>query len=280
MRALAGAVVGLLAGGGAWLAIVGWKGVAVDDQRTPRIRFDELWWRLGLVVVSFLVVALVTGWPAAGALAAAAAWVIPSLVGVGRQRDAAMAQSEAIAAWTEMLRDTISSHAGLQEAIAITSRVAPAPIRSEVQTLSVRAAQGSLTDALRRFAADVEDPVADLVVAALVIAADRQAQRLPELLTQISLSAREQAAMRRRVETGRARTYASSKALVVITFGLAVVLMLFSPTFMRPYDTATGQLVLVGIGGLFAGALWGLVQLGRPADSPRLLSGIQDGVSR
>ena len=180
----------------------------------------------------------------------------------------------------DMLRDTISSHAGLQEAIAITSRVAPAPIRSEVQTLSVRAAQGSLTDALRRFAADVEDPVADLVVAALVIAADRQAQRLPELLTQISLSAREQAAMRRRVETGRARTYASSKALVVITFGLAVVLMLFSPTFMRPYDTATGQLVLVGIGALFAGALWGLVQLGRPADSPRLLSGIQDGVSR
>jgi Flp pilus assembly protein TadB len=280
MRALAGAVVGLLAGGGAWLAIVGWTGVAVDDQRTPRIRFDELWWRLGLVVGSFLVVALVTGWPAAGALAAAAAWVIPSLVGVGRQRDAAMARSEAIAAWTEMLRDTISSHAGLQEAIAITARVAPAPIRSEVQTLSVRAAQGSLTDALRRFAADVEDPVADLVVAALVIAADRQAQRLPELLTQISLSAREQAAMRRRVETGRARTYASSKALVVITFGLAVVLMLFSPTFMRPYDTATGQLVLVGIGALFAGALWGLVQLGRPADSPRLLSGIQDGASR
>jgi hypothetical protein len=86
--------------------------------------------------------------------------------------------------------------------------------------------------------------------------------------------------MRRRVETGRARTYASSKALVVITFGLAVVLMLFSPTFMRPYDTATGQLVLIGIGALFAGALWGLVQLGRPADSPRLLSGIQDGVSR
>ena len=141
-------------------------------------------------------------------------------------------------------------------------------------------AQGSLTDALRRFAADVEDPVADLVVAALVIAADRQAQRLPELLTQISLSAREQAAMRRRVETGRARTYASSKALVVITFGLAVVLMLFSPTFMRPYDTATGQLVLIGIGALFAGALWGLVQLGRPADSPRLLGGIQDGVGR
>ena len=186
-----------------------------------------------------------------------------------------VARSEAIAAWAEMLRDTISSHAGLQEAIGITAQVAPAAIRNEVQALSVRAERGSLTDALRQFAVDVDDPVADLVVASLAIAAERQAQRLSDLLSQIAVSAREQTAMRLRVETGRARTYASSKALVAITFGLAVVLMVFSPTFMEPYDTATGQLVLIGIGALFAGALWGLVQLGRPATSPRLLSGIE-----
>jgi Flp pilus assembly protein TadB len=197
------------------------------------------------------------------------------LLGVRRRRDEAMARSEAIAAWAEMLRDTISSHAGLQEAIGITAQVAPAAIRSEVQALSVRAERGSLTDALRQFAVDVDDPVADLVVASLAIAAERQAQRLSDLLSQIAVSAREQTAMRLRVETGRARTYASSKALVAITFGLAVVLMVFSPTFMEPYDTATGQLVLIGIGALFAGALWGLVQLGRPASSPRLLSGIE-----
>ena len=163
-----------------------------------------------------------------------------------------------------MLRDTIAAHAGLQEAIAVTARVAPAPIRTEVQALAVRAERDSLTTALRRFAAEVDDPVADLVVASLVIAAERQAQRLAELLSQIAAAAREQAAMRLRVETGRARTYASSKALVAITFGLAVVLLLFSPTFMEPYDTATGQVVLIAIGALFAGALWGLVLLGRP----------------
>ena len=98
-----------------------------------------------------------------------------------------------------------------------------------------------------------------------MIAADRQAHRLAELLSQIAAAAREQAAMRIRVETGRARTYASSRALVAITFGLAVVLLVFSPTFMEPYDTATGQVVLVAIGALFAGALWSLVLLGRPA---------------
>ena len=126
---------------------------------------------------------VVTGWPAAGVLAGAAAGVAPMLV--GHAVDSARrlkARSEALASWAEMLRDTIASHAGLREAIAVTARVAPAPIRSEVQALAVRAERESLTMALRRFAVDVADPVADLIVAALVIAAERQAQRLAELL--------------------------------------------------------------------------------------------------
>jgi hypothetical protein len=184
-------------------------------------------------------------------------------------------RSEALAVWAEMLRDTIAAHAGLREAIAVTAQVAPLPIRAEVQTLTVRAEREPLTTALRRFAVEVADPVADLIIAALVIAADRQAHRLAELLSQIATAAREQAAMRLRVETGRARTYASSRALVAITFGLAVGLLVFSPTFMEPYDTVTGQLVLVGIGVVFAAALWSLVVLGRPAAAPRLLAGIE-----
>jgi Flp pilus assembly protein TadB len=175
-----------------------------------------------------------------------------------------------------MLRDTIAAHAGLREAIAVTARVAPAPIRRQVQALAVRAERESLTVALRQFAIEVADPVADLIVAALVIAAERQAQRLAELLSQIAASAREQSSMRIRVETGRARTYASSRALVVITFGLAVCLLVFSPKFMAPYDTFTGQIVMMLIGVLFAGALWSLVLLGQPATPPRLLIGVED----
>jgi Flp pilus assembly protein TadB len=130
--------------------------------------------------------------------------------------------------------------------------------------------------ALRQFAVDMSDPVADLIVASLVIAAERQAQRLSDLLSQIATAAREQTAMRLRIETGRARTYASSRALVVITFGLAVVLMVFSPKFMAPYDTATGQVVLIVIGGLFAAALAALASMSRPVRPPRLLAGIED----
>jgi hypothetical protein len=239
------------------------------------VSWDQVWWRAALVIAATAAAWAVTGWPAAGVVAGAAAGVAPMLAGTRRRRVEMNARSEALAVWAEMLRDTISAHAGLREAIAVTARVAPLPIRIEVQALAVQAEHEPLGEALRRFAAEVADPVADLIVAALTIAADRQAHRLAELLAQIAVAAREEVAMRLRVETGRARTYASARALVAITFGLAVALLVFSPSFMRPYDTATGQVVLVTIGVLFAAALWSLVLLGRPGASPRLLGGVE-----
>jgi tight adherence protein B len=275
MRTLVGAIVGVLAAVGVWVVVAGIRGVAISDRPRRTFDLDGVWWRAALALGAFAIAFAVTGWPAAGVLAGACAWVAPMLVGVRAGRDRLTRRSEAVASWTEMLRDTIAAHAGLQEAIAVTARVAPAPIRTEVQALAIRAERDTLTTALRRFAEELDDPVADLVVASLVIAAERQAQRLAELLGQIATAAREQAAMRLRVETGRARTYASSKALVGITFGLAVLLLLFAPSFMEPYDSLTGQIVLIAIGALFAGAMWGLVLLGRPAATPRLLSGIE-----
>lgn len=277
MRALAGFTVGILAAAGVWVAIAGLLGVAVKKRRVaPALRWDQVWWRAVIVLVAFVAGWALTGWPAAGGVAAGCTTVMPLLSGTRRNRQRLEARSDAVASWAEMLRDTISSHAGLREAIAVTARVAPVPIRAEVQALAVRAERESLPGALRRFAQEVSDPVADLVVASLVIAAERQAQRLAELLSEIAKSAREHAAMRSRVETGRARTYASSRALVAITLGLAVVLMLFSPQFMKPYDTFTGQVVMLGIGALFVGALWSLVQLGRPAAAPRLLAAVPE----
>jgi Flp pilus assembly protein TadB len=261
------------------LLAAGWQ---LHDSRTAARR-QTVEWRdagrsIGLALVAAMVGWLLTGWPAIGGLAASVAIIAPKLLGARARREATRARSEALAAWAEMLRDTVSSHAGLREAISITAKVAPKPIRAEVQLLSARAEREPLTRALRQFAAELDDPVADLIVAALVIAADRQAHRLSELLSQIAASAREQVGMRTRVETGRARTYASSRALVLITFGFAAMLMVFSPKYMEPYDSFVGQLVLAGIGGLFAAALWGLVELSKPAAAPRILAGIEQEV--
>lgn len=273
-----GALIGAAAAAGVVLIVAGWRGHEPADRRASATVSRRTGMTFGLAVVAALLGWVVTGWPAVGGLAASLTVIVPRLLGAKARRDMLRERSEALASWAEMLRDTVSAHAGLREAISITAKVAPRPIRAEVQRLAARAERDQLTRALRQFAAEIGDPVADLIVAALVIAADRQAHRLSDLLSQIAASAREQVGMRTRVETGRARTYASSRALVLITFGFAVVLMVFSPTYMQPYDSFVGQLVLAGIGALFAAALWGLVELSKPAETPRLLAGVEQEI--
>ena len=280
MNGMVGAIVGMLAAAGIGLVVAGLRGSTVQMLARKSIDWRSIVITGGGALAASIVAWVLTGWPAVGVLAAATALIVPKLLGTNKRREEVTERSEALASWAEMLRDTVSSHAGLRESISITAKVAPRPIRAEVQRLAARAERGQLTIALRQFAAEVEDPVADLIVAALMIAADRQANRLSELLGRIAASAREQAAMRIRVETGRARTYASSRALVTITFGFAATLMMFSPSYMEPYDSFVGQLVLAVIGCLFAAALWGLVDLGTPAASSRILAGVEDEVAR
>jgi len=57
---------------------------------------------------------------------------------------------------------------------------------------------------------------------------------------------------------------------------MVVALMLGSPQFMDPYDSLTGQLVLLVVGVLFAGAVWALMVMSRPVPVPRVLAGVEE----
>ena len=275
MITLAGAGIGGLAATGVLLVVIGSCQLPVSSRTMSAPD-----WRLGRTPLVAAAAGMVgwaaSGWPAVGLLSGAAAWVTPSLLEARRSRRMSLERTAALASWAEMLRDTIGSHAGLREAIGVTAPLTPDAIGPEVRRLAGRAEHETLRSALARFAVEVGDPVADLIVAALTVAADGQARNLPALLSSIAGAARAEAGMRIRVEAGRARTYSSSQALVCITFGLSVLLLAFAPDFMAPYGRPWGQLVLTVIGVLFAGALWGLVALGRPAPAPRLLGGVSE----
>jgi len=194
------------------------------------------------------------------------------LLGGARRHQAAVGRIEAIAGWAEMLRDTMAGSAGLEQAIVATATLAPLPIRAEVATLAVRLEGERLALALRAFADEVADPTCDLVVAALVLAAEHQAQRLGELLGSLAAAARDQATMRLRVEAGRARTRTSVRVIVGATGALVLGLALFNRGYLAPYDTATGQLVLILVGGVFAVAFMWLARMTRPVQVERFLT--------
>jgi tight adherence protein B len=67
--------------------------------------------------------------------------------------------------------------------------------------------------------------------------------------------------MRLRVETQRARTRTSSRLIVVFTIVLAGALILFNRSYLQPFDSAVGQLVLVLVGLAFGAAFWWLQQM-------------------
>ena len=264
------------AGVGLGLVVI-WAGLRGLDLPRPtrassRPKIERANLRIGLAAGAAVIVGAATGWPVGAVLAALAGWGAPGLLGGTRGAQAAVGRIEAIAGWAEMLRDTMAGAAGLEQAIVATAAVAPLPIRAEVATLALRLEGERLAPALRAFADEVADPTCDLVVAALVLAAEHQAQRLGELLGSLAAAARDQATMRLRVEAGRARTRTSVKVIVGATGALVAGLALFNRGYLAPYDTATGQLVLVLVGAVFATAFVWLARMTRPVTVERFLA--------
>ncbi|MGW4826304.1 type II secretion system F family protein [Amycolatopsis japonica] len=229
--------------------------------------------RLAVAIGAGALTGAATGWVVGAVLAAAAAWFLPRLVGPDLAHACRVARIEAIASWTEMLRDVLSAAAGLEQAILATAGLAPAAIRGEVTTLTARLESGQrLAPALRALARELDDPTADLVLAALVLAAEHQARQLGDLLGSLATTAREQAAMRMRVETGRARTRTSVRVIVATTLAFALGVVVFNRAYLDVYNTATGQLVLLLIGSLFAAGFAWLARIATGGRQPRVLA--------
>lgn len=212
---------------------------------------------------AFVIVWAVTGWIVGGVLAALAAVALPGVLGGRAQREKVIARTEAIASWTEMIRDSIVAASGLEEAIVATAPVAPAPIETEVRRLVLRLEHQRLPDALVAFGEDLDHPSGDLVVAALVIAARMEASDLSSLLSRLAEATRGEARMRIRVEVGRSRVRTATKVIVGVVAVAVVFLALVNREYLEVYDTPAGQFVLAIVGAIFATGGWLLTRMAR-----------------
>jgi len=222
-------------------------------------------------VVVGIVLAVVTRWPVAGVLGALAAVIVPGQFLHASARTQAR-KVEAIAVWTELLRDTLAASAGLAQAIVATAPSAPDAIHDQVAVLAGRVVSGVPVEAaLRSFADDVDDPSVDLVVCALIMAATSRAQRLVELLSALADAIREDVAMRLRVDSSRASARSSVRTVIVFSLLFAALLLVVAHSYLAPFGSAEGQLVLVAVGLLYSGGIGLMVRMVRPPVGPRLL---------
>ena len=245
----------------------------VPERRRVRTVDPAAVRRYGAALSVAVLVLLVTRWPVA-ALAAGALVVLWTKVfggsSLGRRQ---LAKIEAIAAWTESLRDTAGAAAGLEQAIPATLAAAPPLLQRPLHDLAARLdGRVPLPEALARFADDVDDPAADLVVAALTLNARQRAGGLDRILTALATSARSELEMRRKVELERRGLRRQAQRIAGAVTGFAVLQAIFARGWVEPYSTTTGQLVLAVLMGLFLGAFVRMRSLSESEAQPRFLT--------
>jgi hypothetical protein len=178
---------------------------------------------------------------------------------------------EAIAAWTEQLRDTVSASAGLEQAILATEQRAPRAIRPHVQKLTASLRYEPFEMAVHQFANDVSHPLADFVAIALITCTQHQARDIGTLLGVLADTAREESKLQLRVWVSRARTRSAVRIIVWSVVVFVTALAVFDGAYLSPFMSMTGALMALLDAGLFFAAFIMLNKLNRVETRGRIL---------
>ena len=233
--------------------------------------------RAAYAAAAGLLVAAVTRWPVAAGATAALVWLWPTMFGAGRVGAVKVERLEALATWTESLRDSIAGSIGLEQAIKHSVSAAPVILQPSLQRLEGRLrARIPLTQALAGFAEEFDDSSADLVIAALILNSQLRGPGLVGTLTALASSAREELDMRRRVEEGRKSLRRTALIIVVVTGLFAGGLAVFSRAYVAPYSTPGGQLMLAIVLAVFAAGLIWIRQAADLRPPERFLVGVDE----
>ena len=247
---LTGSVVGL----GLVLVRLGVKGGRITGHGGSIFR-SSVWRSTAAAAAVGLTVWILCGWTFPSIASGVATLVVTrSSIGAGGARDNEDV-AEAVALWTEQLRDTLAAAHGLQQTLVATAPHAPSRIAGPVQRLAAKLPYSSMSQSLREFADEINHSSADFVAAALIAATEHEARDLGPLLGHLAQCSREEARMHQRIWVGRSRTRTAVRIISVTVVGFVGALLLLNKDYLEPYATGDGQVVLVAIVAVFASAL-------------------------
>lgn len=226
--------------------------------------------RAGVAIVTGLAAFALTRWPVAAAAAAAAVLFLPLLTSTGGQRQRT-AMLEGLEQWTRRLADMVTASRGLEDALEASARSAPAAISGPVTALAARlSARTGVESALRAFAADIDDPAGDRIVAALIIATGRRGGGAKDVLTALATLLARDVAARREIDAERAQHRTTVKWITLFVTGFTIFAVI-NRSYSAPYGTFAGQVVLGLVACLYAAGLAWLHRLGTSAAPGRFL---------
>src|SRR5690606_24228621 len=160
----------------------------------------------------------------------------------------------ALEQWTRKIADTLGASRGLEQALRYSTRGCPKVIEEPVARLAGRLAVGrtSPEQALREFAAELDDPVADSVAAALILAAALRGPGLHAVLTATAANLARTVAAHREAEAERAGHRTAMRWITLILLGSIGWLTLLQHQYFAVYTGLFGEIVLAVVAGVFA----------------------------
>ena len=215
-----------------------------------------------IAVVAGLAMLAVTGWPVAALAAGLGVLFVPMLTSARgtRQRTARL---EGLEQWTRRLSDMLTASRGLEDALEASARTAPAAIAPQVTALARRlSARAGTQEALRVFAAEIDDPAGDRIVAALLIATGRRGGGVQGILSTLAEMLARDVAARREIEASRAEHRTTLRWIIAFVVGFTIFAIV-NRSYSAPYGTFVGEVVLALVAALYAAGLAWLNKLGQ-----------------
>jgi len=271
-----GAAAGFLVASGLVLVIAAWLSRRQDDDRDENPRSDaiglaqkaglaalqrrrEMRVRLKdrltavqvLPIVAAVAVGLttiaVTRWPVAAAGGAVIAFIVTTTLMSGGASDVA-GRAEGVAVWVETVRDLVAGGLGLESAIMTACRSAPKALAVEFAEMVLEVERGrSVRESIAAAAGRIANPTADIAVAVLLLTLEGQVSRPVEVLSHLARDARDHVSRIAEIEAARASARTTMR-MVMVVMGLGIgVFFLFGRSYLAPYGTILGQMVLAGI---------------------------------
>ncbi|UAL31717.1 type II secretion system F family protein [Nocardioides rotundus] len=275
MIVLIPALAGALVVGGLIALVLGLRPSPIIERpsRPRKVRTVTRQTRMLLLggLAAGIVAFLVTGWVLALVIVPVAFVGLPILLSSSSAAQR-IERLEAMEEWTRSLSGVLTVGVGLEQALVATLRSTPAVIAPEVTRLVARLRARWVTeDALRAFADELDDATGDLVAANLILGSRRRGAGLASVLEGLAESVAADVRARRQVEADRAKPRATARWVTVISVGVLVILAV-SGTYVEPYQSALGQVILVALLAMYVATLVWMKRMAIGRAMPRFLA--------
>jgi tight adherence protein B len=252
-----------------------WQSAAEDSLRHAGLEEVSLRSFVLTSLASGLVAAIaaqvILGWPAVSVASAALGTLAPlSYFGPRRERRRAAMQVALVEAIAQ-LRAAIQGGLSVQQALVELAPTTPQALRPDIARLVLDLRLKGLVPALGELRDRLADPLADQLVAALILNDRVGGRQVGPVLDRLAQATRASLAVLEEAKARQSQAVVSARVVALVPAVALVGLRVIAPAFMSVYDEPLGQVVLVGC------VLWVLIGygamrwLGRLPETPRVL---------